>query len=97
MARPFSKLGELESTRERASRRLSQIAEESGQDSSLYRRCRELWHRREEDAFASIFHGDFDNARVILERGLHALTHGPDVLKKDGLALEDALRLMEAC
>ncbi|OFX24139.1 MAG: hypothetical protein A2V77_12195 [Anaeromyxobacter sp. RBG_16_69_14] len=97
MGRHFRHLRELERTRDEASRTLAQIAEESGRDSILYRRCRELWRRREEEAHASIFHGDFENARVILGRGLTALAHGPDALKREGLDLEDAMRLMEAC
>src|SRR3990172_4165208 len=64
MGRHFRHLRELERTRDEASRTLAQIAEESGRDSILYRRCRELWRRREEEAHASIFHGDFENARV---------------------------------
>ncbi len=97
MGRDFRHLRELERTRDEASRKLAQIAEESGQDSVLYRRCSELWCRREEEADASIFHGDLENATVILGRGLHALSHGPDALKKEGLDLEDAMELMEAC
>lgn len=87
-------LPEIADARAQASERLAQIAGECGRDSPLYRCCRELWQRRLEDASVSLQHQDVDNALVILKRGLHALTFGPDVTRRDGLSLEDAMKLI---
>ncbi len=92
----MSQLRALDEIRERAARRLEGIAEKHGRASDLYRKCQSLWDKREEDAFASLVHGDFENAAVVLERGLNALVYGPEALKKGQLALNDVVQLMGA-
>lgn len=87
---------EIATLRAQAVRRLEAIAEENGSDSILYRCCRELWFEREADADLSVVSGDCANAVTLLERGLYVLVHGPDVLKKDGLALDDVVKLLRA-
>lgn len=87
---------ELERLLAEVSRRLRNIAREAGTGATFYRRCDELARQRTEAALISAFHGDYENAIVILRRALDTLTLGPDTLKKDGLALEDVLKLMDA-
>jgi hypothetical protein len=87
---------EIGTLRGQAMRRLETIAAENGAGSVLYRCCREMWFEREAGADLSVLWGDWKNAIALLERGLHVLVHGPDVLRKDGLALEDAVRLLRA-
>ena len=87
---------EIANLRGQAVRRLDAIAREHGADSILYRCCREVWFEREADAELSVISGDGPNAITLLERGLHVLVHGPDVLKKDGLPLDDVVRLLRA-
>ena len=85
---------EIASLRGEGLRRLEAIASENGADSILHRCCREAWFEREAGADLSVLHGDWSNAIALLERGLHVLTHGPDVLRKDGLSLEDVVNLL---
>ena len=92
----MKELMEIASLRARAASRLQAIAEENGADSILYRSCREAWFEREAGADLSVISGDLTNAIVILDRGLHVLVHGPEVLKKDGLALADVVKLIRA-
>lgn len=92
----MSSLIEIATLRAQGMGRLQEIAEEMGADSRLYRRCRELWLEREAWADVSVTSGDPENAITLLELGLHALRHGPDLLKKDGLSLDDAVRLLGA-
>jgi hypothetical protein len=87
---------EIAKLRARAVKRLEAIAEENGADSILYRCCREAWFEREAAADLSVTWGDWTNAITILDRGLHVLVHGPDVLKKEGLALDDVVKLLRA-
>ncbi len=91
-----NELMEIAKLRAQAARRLEAIAEESGADSILYRSCRDAWFEREAGADLSVISGDLTNAVTILDRGLHVLVHGPDVLKKDGLALDDVVKLIRA-
>lgn len=88
----------LEIARLRAdgARRLQSIAEEYGAGSTLYRCCREVWLEREVGADLSVVSGDRRNAITLLQRGLHLLVHGPEVLTKDRLPLDDALSLLRA-
>jgi len=86
---------ELERIRADAAKELKIIAAESGKGSPFYRHCEELWRTRTEAALVSAFHGDFENANTILQRALDSLTLGPDTLR-DGLPLEDVMKLMEA-
>ncbi len=92
----MKELMEIASLRAKAARRLQAIAEENGADSILYLSCREAWFEREAGADLSVISGDLTNAIAILDRGLHVLVHGPDVLKKDGLALDDVVKLIRA-
>ncbi len=87
---------EIAHLRAKAARRLENIAEENGADSILYRSCREAWFEREAGADLSVASGDLANAITILDRGLYALVLGPDVLKKDGLTLDDVVKLIRA-
>jgi hypothetical protein len=89
-------LMEIARLRAQGATRLAAIAAEHGADSTLYRRCRELWFDREAGADLSILAGDWKNATTLLHLGLNVLLHGPDVLKKDGLALDDVMRLLSA-
>ncbi len=93
-ARP-AQVKELHRLQAEATQRLSEIAAEAGKGSPFYRHCEELWRTRMEAALVSAFHGDFRNANVILQRAVDSLTLGPDTLR-DGLPLEDVLKLMEA-
>ncbi len=96
LGRVTNELMEIAKLRAQAAKRLEAIAEESGADSILYRSCREAWFEREAGADLSVLHGDWRNAISLLERGLHLLVHGPDVLRKDGLSLEDVVNLLRA-
>jgi hypothetical protein len=90
-----AQMQELERLRASASEKLRKIAMEAGKGSPFYRHCEEVWRTRTEAALVSAFNGDFENANVILRRALDMLTFGPDSLR-DGLALEDVMRLMDA-
>ena len=92
----MKELMEIAMLRADGARRLEAIAEDTGADSILYRSCRELWIEREKGADLSVLSGDWRNAITLLERGLHVLLNGPDVLKRDGLLLDDVLRLLGA-
>jgi len=92
----MNQLIEIAKLRAQAVKRLEAIAEENGADSILYRSCREVWFEREAGADLSVISGDLTNAITILDGGLHILVHGPDVLKKDGLALDDVVKLLRA-
>ena len=87
---------EIARLRAEGARHLKAIAEENGANSILFRRCRELWVEREVGAFLSVTSGDCTNAITLLQHGIHVLRHGPDVLKKDGLPLDDVIRLLGA-
>ena len=87
---------EIASLRAEGARLLRVIAEENGAHSILFRRCRELWVEREVGAFLSLTSGDCPNALTLLRSGIHVLVHGPDVLKKDGLPLDDVMSLLGA-
>lgn len=87
---------ELARLRSEGARRLEVIAEENGTDSILFRRCREVWIERELGADLSVVSGDLRNAITVLDQGLHILLHGPLALKKDGLPLDDVVRLLGA-
>ncbi len=91
-----NELMEIAKLRAEAMRLLEAIAAENGADSILYRSCREAWFEREAGADLSVVAGDLANAITILDRGLHILVHGPDVLKQDGLALDDVVKLLRA-
>lgn len=92
----MKELMEIAMLRANGARRLEAIAEDTGADSMLYRSFRELWFEREKGADLSVLYGDWRNAITLLERGLHVLLNGPDVLKRDGLPLDDVLRLLGA-
>ncbi len=92
----MNELMEIAKLRAQAAKHLEAIAEENGADSILYRARREAWFERESGADLSVISGDLTNAVTILDRGLHVLVHGPDVLKKDGLALDDVVKLLRA-
>ena len=92
----MNELMEIAKLRAQAAKRLEAIAEECGSDSILYRSCREAWFEREAVADLSVVWGDLTNAITILDRGLHVLAHGPDVLRKDGLGLDDVVKLLRA-
>jgi hypothetical protein len=92
----MKELMEIASLRGQGAQRLEAIAAESGAGSILYRRCQEVWLEREVGADLSVVYGDLGNAITLLQRGLHVLRHGPDVLKKDGLSLDDVLSLLGA-
>ena len=87
-------LQELESLRDEGGAKLSVIASEWGDASEFFRHCVHLWQRRVTDAFVSLSHRDVANARAHLERGLHILTFGPEVLRREQLALDDIVNLM---
>jgi len=87
---------EIARLRAEGARHLGVIAEENGADSILFRRCRELWVEREVGALLSVTSGDCANAITLLRHGIYVLRHGPDVLKKDGLPLDDVVRLLGA-
>jgi hypothetical protein len=86
---------ELQRLQAQAAEILGRIADESGEESPFYRRCEALWLSRTEAALLSAFHGDFVNANTILRRAVDSLALGPDTLR-DGLPLDDVLKLMEA-
>jgi len=92
----MEELVQIAKLRSEGARRLEAIAAESGTESVLFRCCRELWIERELGADLSIRSGDPKNAMTLLEHGLHALLHGPDVLKKDELPLDDVVKLLGA-
>jgi len=92
----MDELMEIAKLRAQAMKRLEAIADENGADSILYRSCREAWFEREAGADLSVISGDLRNAITILDRGLHVLVYGPDVLKRDGLALDDVVKLLRA-
>lgn len=92
----MNELMEIGRLRTQVVKRLEAIADESGADSMLYRSCREAWFERKAGADLLVISGDLTNAITIPDRGLHVLVHGPDVLKKDGLALDDVVKLLRA-
>jgi hypothetical protein len=92
----MKELMEIATLRADGARCLEAIAQDTGPDSSLYRCCRDLWTEREAGADLSVISGDWKNAVTLLQRGIHVLLHGPDVLKRDGLPLDDVLKLLGA-
>jgi hypothetical protein len=96
MRRTGNQLEILDEIRADASRALEAIARSHGRDSVFHSRCRMIWTRREKEALASLVHGDFENAAVILENGLEALARGPEALRRAELSVNDVLQLMEA-
>lgn len=88
----------LEIARLRAdgARRLHSLAGEYGAGSAIYRCCREVWLEGELGADLSVVSADFRNAIVLLQRGIHLLTYGPEVLRRDRLPVADALSLLRA-
>jgi len=92
----LDQLLEIARLRADGARHLEAIAQEGGADSVLYRCCREVWFERESGADQSVVAGDWRNAIVLLQLGLHVLIHGPDVLRRDGLRLADAVSLLRA-
>jgi hypothetical protein len=86
---------ELQRLQAEAAENLRKIAQESGRGSPFYRRCEDLWLARTEAALLSAFHGDFANANTILGRAVDSLALGPNTLR-DGLPVEEVLKLMEA-
>jgi hypothetical protein len=96
LGHPMKELMEIARLRAEGARRLEAIARESGANSILYRCCRELWFEREAGTDLSVIAGDWKNAITLLQLGLHVLVHGPEVLKKDGLAIDDVVKLLGA-
>ena len=90
----MKELMEIARLRAEGVKRLEAIAEESGADSMLYRCCREVWFEREAGTDLSVVSGDWKNAITLLQLGVHVLVHGPDVLKKDGLPIDDVVNLL---
>ncbi|HET6411501.1 MAG TPA: hypothetical protein VFG53_05540 [Anaeromyxobacter sp.] len=90
----MKELMEIARLRAEGMKRLEAIAEESGSDSKLYHCCRELWFEREAGTDLSVVSGDWKNAITLLQLGVHVLVHGPDVLKKDELPIDDAVELL---
>jgi hypothetical protein len=84
----------IDELRDRAASVLREISAAHGQDSLFYRGCAALWARKDEAAFESLVHGDFDNAIVLLDHGLSALALGPRLAANEGLAPREALLLM---
>ena len=89
-------LEEFDRLRDEGGAKLSMIAREWGDASEFCRRCVELWQRRVTEAFVSLSHRDVENARAHLERGLHVLTFGPEVARRERLALDEVVTLMNA-
>ena len=92
----MSEWTEISEAREAATNRLSKIAGEHGRDSQLWRMCDDVWRSRESEALTSLIYGDFANAKVILARGLHILTHAPALVENGELPLEEAALLLAA-
>ncbi len=86
----------IQALRLEADHQLEVIAFRVGSDSRLHRRCREVWGDWEREALTSIMHGDFANAEVLLDRGVHALRHALDLAQKDRLTEDDLLALIAA-
>jgi hypothetical protein len=86
----------IESLRLAADRQLEVIAAATGQDSRLYRRCREVWGDWEREALISILNRDHANAEVMLDRGLHVLRHALDLVREGQLSEEDVVILIAA-
>lgn len=86
----------IQSLRRAADYHLEVIATRIGKESRLHRRCREVWCGWEGEALNSILHGDFANAEVLLDRGVHALSHALDLAAKDRLTEDDLLALIAA-
>jgi uncharacterized protein (DUF1697 family) len=80
--------------RQAADRQLAVIAARAGPDSRLARRCRDLWGDWEREALVSVLHQDLGNAEVILERGVHALSHALDLVHQDRLSEDELLSLL---
>ncbi len=68
---------------------LDWIEEEAGPGSPVLQLCREVWRERMENARVSLRHGDVRNASQILHRGLTLLAHGPQILARKELTLEE--------
>jgi hypothetical protein len=86
----------IQALRREADHHLEVIAFRIGPDSRLHRRCRDVWGDWEREALTSIMHGDFANAEVLLDRGVHALRHALDLAQKDRLTEDDLLALIAA-
>jgi hypothetical protein len=86
----------IQSLRHDARLELAIIAEEAGQGSTLTARCREAWNNWEREAIISVLHGDYANAEVILDRGVHALRQVLTLTRVDQLSEEDLGSLIAA-
>jgi hypothetical protein len=86
----------IQALRQSADLHLAVIATDAGTDSRLHRHCREVWGTWEREALVSILHRDYANAEVMLDRGVHALRHALDLLRKDRLSEEDVASLIAA-
>lgn len=86
----------IQALRQSAYRQLGDIAAAVGRDSRLARRCREAWAGWEREAVVSILHGDFANAEVVLDRGVHALSHALELVRTDRLSEDEVVSLITA-
>jgi hypothetical protein len=86
----------IQSLRHDARLELAIIADEAGQGSTLMVRCREAWNNWEREAIISVLHGDYPNAEVILDRGVHALRQVLTLTRIDHLSEDDLVSLIAA-
>jgi hypothetical protein len=84
----------IQSLRLSADRHLAVIATRTGQASRLHQRCREVWGDWEREALVSILNRDYANAEVLLDRGVHSLSHALEVVQKERLTEEEMVKLI---
>jgi hypothetical protein len=94
--RPTGKLSHFQSLRLEARLELAIIAEEAGEGSTLLDRCRDAWNGWEREAIISVLNGDYANAEVILDRGVHALRQVLTLVRVDRLSEDDLISLIAA-
>jgi hypothetical protein len=93
---PPERTKSLDVVRAEASRKLAEIADQSGTDSPLHRLCTSMWRQRQEDARASLSYGDRANALVILGHALDMLALAPTILARNELTFEHLELLLQA-
>jgi hypothetical protein len=84
----------IQALRQAAHRELVTIAAELGDDSPLLARCREVWGNWEREALISTLHQDYDNAEVMLDRGVHSLQHALQLVREDHLSQDELMSLI---
>jgi hypothetical protein len=91
-----SRWATIQALRASADRHLAVIATDAGPESRLAGHCRAVWSSWEREALISILHRDYANAEVMLDRGVHALRHALDVVRKDRLTEDEMVSLITA-